>query len=241
MGANVITVTWQVGSWGGRIGVEVAGRLNMRYVDREIISKAAERAGISEESLERLEGQRGLIQRLIHSLLSMPAIPSKALRQSEFYSLVGKDDRFQSLVREGFSQTEATKHVVAMKLFELRGRFDYLNLIKSVAMEFAQSGNVVLAGSGNQIFLKDQKGVMHVLIMAPLEARISAIMEQQGVSRKAAEKHVEESDETRWAFIRHHYKLDWLDPSLYGLVVNTGCLSRELAVGLITKAAQDFQ
>ena len=50
---NVITITRQVGSWGDYIGVDVAKTLSMRYIDREIISTEAARAGISETTLER--------------------------------------------------------------------------------------------------------------------------------------------------------------------------------------------
>ena len=89
---KVITLTRQVGSWGDYIGVNLAGNLKWRYIDREIIVEAAERAGITEQSLENMESQTGLFRRLINSVSAMPSVPSvpsQALRFSELHSLGG--------------------------------------------------------------------------------------------------------------------------------------------------------
>ncbi len=97
---------------------------------------------------------------------------------------------------------------------------------------------MVLAGSGSHLILKDKPGILHVLIIAPQEARISAIMEQEGVSRKIAERRVKENDDARSAYYRSYYKVDWLDCSLYDLSINTGPIPRDVAVEVITRTAQ---
>jgi cytidylate kinase len=238
---KAITIARQVGSWGDYIGVDVAKRLNMRYMDREIIVEAAQRAGISEASLESLEEQRGVIQRLMHAIMKtslVPAIPSQALRDSEIYSLVAKDDRVQGLMKNGFSYAEAARHVLAMRFPEARRGIDHIDLIRGVVKEFAGKGDVVLAGSGSQMLLRDTPGVLHVLIVAPTENRIKAIMEQEGVSRKVAEKRVKENDEARSVYHRSHYKADWLDSELYDLVVNTGRVPYQIGADLIVQLFQ---
>lgn len=241
---NVITISRQVGSWGDYIGVDVAKTLNMRYIDREIISTAAARAGISETTLERLqEPPKGLISRVMDSLSNMslaPTTPSQALRQSDYYSLVSSGGvthaQVRSLMLSGFSQAEAVRHEVAKKFPEARA----LDLIRSVVTEFARNGNVVLSGSGSRMFLKDWPDVLRALIVAPSEDRIKAIMEQEGVSQKIAEMRVKENDEARSVYIRKHDKADWLDPSLYDVVINTGRIPRNLAVELIAKTAKSL-
>jgi CMP/dCMP kinase len=238
---NVITLTRQVGSWGDYIGVGLASTLKWRYLDREIIVEAAEQAGITEKFLANMESQTGLFRRLINSLSAMPSIPtvpSQALRFSELHSLVAQDERVQSLIREGFNQKEAFRHVLALKFPEVRKKYDYASLVRSVVKEFADSGKVVLAGSGSQIFLKDRHDVFHVLIIAPEETRITAIMEQEEIRRKVAERRVKENDLTRTAYFRKYFKVNWMDPNLYDLVINTGKVSRDLAMELIIKAIQ---
>jgi cytidylate kinase len=238
---NVITIARQVGSWGDYIGVDVAKALEMRYIDREVITTAAERIGVSEQSLNKWEEEQGMIRRLIDNLSSItkiPSVPSQALRYSDHYSMVASDERFKGLVGSGFTQSEAARHVLGLRFPTARKTFGYLNLIRSVVTEFAREGNVVLAGSGSQIFLKDWKEVLHVLIIAPVEIRRKAIMEQEGVTLKVAESRVKENDAARAAFYKNQFKLDWLDANLYNLVIDTGRIPRELAADLIVKTAQ---
>lgn len=238
---KVISITRQVGSWGDYIGVNLADNLKWRYIDREIIVEAAERAGITEQSLENMESQTGLFRRLINSVSAMPSVPSvpsQALRFSELHSLVAQDERVQSLIRDGFNQNEAFRHVLALKFPEVRKKYDYASLVRSVVKEFADSGKVVLAGSGSQMFLKDRPDVFLVLIIAPEETRIKAIMEQEKVRRKVAERRVKENDLTRTTYFRKYFKVNWMDPNLYDLVINTGKVSKDLAMELIIKAIQ---
>ena len=103
---------------------------------------------------------------------------------------MAQDERVQSLIRDGFNQNEAFRHVLALRFPEVRKKYDYASLVRSVVKEFADSGKVVLAGSGSQMFLKDRPDVFHVLIIAPEETRIKAIMEQEEIRRKVAERRV---------------------------------------------------
>lgn len=241
---KAITVARQVGSWGDFIGINVAKAIGMRYIDRETITNAAEQAGITESSIERMESPAGLLGRLVNAISGMPIVPSvasQAMRFSEINSLVATvDERVQKLIQEGFTPKEAARHILAMRFPEVRTKHDYASLIRSVVEEFADTGNVVLAGSGSQMILKDRPDVLHVLIVAPVDTRIKAIMEQEGVSRKVSERRVNENDEARAAFFKNNFNVNWLDTILYDLVINTGRISKDLAVELIVKTAQNF-
>lgn len=249
---SVITITRQVGSWGDYIGVNVAKTLNFRYTDRQIIIEAVEKEGITEGVLERMErvgyaqsmeDQKSLFRRIIDSLLGtsrVPTITCQDLRYSELCSLVTSDERVQTLMQDGFTHMDATKHILTMEFPEAREGLDYHGLMKDVITEFAQAGNAVVVVRGSQMVLKDRPGVLHVLVIAPVETRIKAIMEQEGVSRIVAERRVKENDEARAAFFMANFKVDWLDPILYDLVINTGRISKDPAVELIVKTAQNF-
>lgn len=249
---SVISIARQVGSWGDYIGVNVAKTLNFKYTDRQIIIEAVEKEGITEGVLERMErmgyaksmeDQKGLFRRIIDSLLGsshVPAISCQDLRYSELCSLVTSDDRVQTLVRGGFTYMDAAKHILTMEFPEAREGLDYHGLMKDVVTEFAQAGNAVVVVRGSQMILKDWPGVLHVLVIAPVETRIKAIMEQEEVSQKVAERRVKENDEARAAFFMNNFKANWLDPMLYDLVINTGRISKDPAVELIVKTAQNF-
>ena len=241
---NVITITRQVGSWGDYIGVEVAEKMGMRYLDREIIDEAAQQSGIPVGTLEKFDAQKSMLERLFYNINKtslVPSVPSQALRHSELHSeVVAHDDRVKSLMENGFTQAESARHVLAMRFPETHRGRDHIGLIRNIVMEFAAQGNVVLAGSGSQMFLKDKPGVLHVLLVAPVEKRIKVLIEQEGTSWKIAEKRVRENDEARTAYFSKQYKVNWLDNSLYDLVINTARMNRSVAADVIIKAAQSL-
>jgi len=241
---NVITITRQVGSWGDYIGVEVAEKMGLRYLDREIIDEAAQQSGIPVGTLEKFDAQKSMLERLFHNINKtslLPSVPSQALRYSELHSeVVAHDDRVKSLMAGGLSQAESARHVLAMRFPETHRGRDHIGLIRNVVLEFAAQGNVVLAGSGSQMFLKDRPGVLHVLLVAPVEKRIKVLIEQEGISRKIAEKRIRENDQARTAYFRNQYKVNWLDNSLYDLVINTAKINRSVAADVIIKAAQSL-
>jgi cytidylate kinase len=239
---KAITITRQVGSWGDYIGVDVAKTLGWRYLDRELVQEAAIQAGINEASLRSLEARTGMFQRVVDYMVGMPKTPSlssQALRFSEIHSLVAmKDDRVKVLTREGFKPDEATRHVLAMSFPEIHRKYDFASLIKPVVLEFADAGDVVLAGSGSQMILKDRSNILHCLVIAPSGVRIKAIIEQEGISRRVADRRVKENDQARTSYFRRYFKVNWLDPGLYDLVFTIGKVTKELAAEMIVTAVR---
>lgn len=117
-----------------------------------------------------------------------------------------------------------------------RNRF--FHHLQTIIYEFAQKNNAVIVGRGAQILLKDLPGVLHVRVIAPFELRMTRVMEQQGVKEKYAFRLLQRSDEDSAGFIQSLFNVDWEDPSLYDLVINTQKLSVESAVMMILEAIQ---
>jgi cytidylate kinase len=120
----------------------------------------------------------------------------------------------------------------------LRGRQPevYLDLMESLIYEVARSGRGVILGHGSQFLLRDFGCALHVLIHASQPYRIKQVMGQQGMSRHAAEKIINKSDHERRGFLRFAFRLDWSDPSLYDLVINTEKFGVEGAAHLVVDA-----
>ena len=120
----------------------------------------------------------------------------------------------------------------------LRGRqpMVYLNLMESLIYEVSRSGQGVILGHGSQFLLRDFGCAFHVLIHASESYRIKNVMEQEGLSRHAAEKMISKSDHERRGFLRFAFRLDWSDPSLYDLVVNTEKFGAQGAADLVVDA-----
>jgi cytidylate kinase len=76
MTRSVICISRALGASGEEIGQAVARAMGYRYVDDEIIVRAAEKAGITPDEMAKAERPPGLIARLLESLGKTSADPS---------------------------------------------------------------------------------------------------------------------------------------------------------------------
>lgn len=236
----VITLSRQLGSCGSYIATAVAKKLNLRYLDREILSRAAEMAGYPDEAmvmqLEKMERVPGFLESMMNSLNAMPAVPaisSATLREGYTY-----DERLATLiVQEGLSHDDAFRELTEHERRVEAGE-DYQELVKRVILEYAQIGDVIIVGRGGQVVLKDFPNVLHVRIHAPAEWRILRLTERLGLDQKEAERQIRQGDRERARYLKHFYNVKGDDPDLYHLVVNTGKVPIDLATQIICDAAQ---
>lgn len=236
----VITVSRQLGSRGSYVATAVAKALGLRYIDREILYRAAEKAGFPDEAmvahLEQRERVPSLLERIIGAVETMPLIPTVAsatLREGYAY-----DERLATLmVREGITRDEALKHMIERDR-RIEAGEAYVELVKYVITEYAQAGGVIIVGRGGQVVLRDHPGVLHVRFHAPESLRIKRLAERLGLSEKEAERQIHQSDKDRARYLKHYFGADWNDPDLYSLILNTGRLSVETATDLIVRAAK---
>lgn len=72
MASRVICISRSLGAGGDEVGRGVAKALGFRYADQEIISRAAEKAGVTPGSAAQAEHTPGLITRILESIGSTP-------------------------------------------------------------------------------------------------------------------------------------------------------------------------
>lgn len=68
MPCRIVTISRTLGAGGEEVGRLVAEHLGFRYADEEIIVRAAQAAGVSPESMARVEEAPGLIARILESM-----------------------------------------------------------------------------------------------------------------------------------------------------------------------------
>ncbi len=112
-----------------------------------------------------------------------------------------------------------------------------IKVISSIVYDLANSGDVVIMGRGGQVLLRDLSNAFHVKIVASLGVRISRVMDERNIEKRSALKLINESDEDRGGFIRYLFNVDWMEPELYDLTINTGKVQLDSAVELIVRAA----
>jgi cytidylate kinase len=72
LSCKVISISRTLAAGGEEIGRDVASRLGFRFVDDEIVSRAANKAGVSPETIEKIERSPRLIDRILKHIGSAP-------------------------------------------------------------------------------------------------------------------------------------------------------------------------
>jgi cytidylate kinase len=226
---TVITVSRQLGSNGHEIAVGVAQTLGLRLVDAATINQAAERAGVPQVALAELqhEGERGVANQVLKALQTMPNTVSFSVPSA---GGIG-GSRADSMTTLPF--TGLFSPLVRPISASLDG---YVRMVGLVIRGLAQEGGVLIAGRGGQILLKDHPQTLHVQVVAPLAYRINTMMERQGGDKRAVQNQLRASDRARFDYLRRYHNADWLDSTLYHMVLNAGKVPTSMAIELIIGA-----
>lgn len=100
-------------------------------------------------------------------------------------------------------------------------------------LELAQKGNALIRCWGACVLLREVPHVVRVRVCAPRELRERSVMERRSKDRGAARQEIERNDAAHKRTLQAAFGVDWDDPLLYDLVLNTGRLSIETCVKLV--------
>ncbi len=157
--------------------------------------------------------------------------------------LISEASRRYGIVEEKLTQLDETKP----SLFE---RFDvetrlFTTVIQTSLYDFAEQDNVILGGRGGQVLLAGVAHALRVRVMAPFELRVKRVMKKmaaqmgEALDLRTATEMVRRSDAEKAGRMRYLYEVDWADPRLYDLVINTEKLTpgaaTELLIGLVRR------
>jgi cytidylate kinase len=117
-------------------------------------------------------------------------------------------------------------------------RHTYLAAVRAALAEHALGGDLVYHGLAGHLLLRGVPAVLRVRLIAPMDMRIRAVMEQQGLGREESEKYIRKVDEDRLRWTKFMYDVHLFDPQLYDLVVNLEALSMASACALVAEAAR---
>ncbi len=225
----VVTISGQIGSAAREIGRLVAEGTQIDYVDQQILVEAARELGVPMESvISRDERTASLGERLATMLRRFLESSAAASAGDPMLGSSGLDvvlGRTYSQAAAGEGLQEVSDDV-------------YIESLSGVIRDLAGQGNVLIIGRGSQVILRDWPGVLHVLLVAPLDHRIEFISRRDGLTAEEATKRTHDGDKGRADFHRKFFKVDVDDPSLYHLTLNTGFLSQEEAAQIIGDVAQ---
>ncbi len=112
----------------------------------------------------------------------------------------------------------------------------YLAAVQLALAEKAVEGSFIYHGLAGHFLLRGIPRILKIGIVAPLEMRARRFMNEKGVSLDEAMRSIRRWDEKRTKWVRLLYDVDWLDPSLYDLVLNVQNMSDETACEIVALA-----
>ncbi|MCX6020790.1 MAG: cytidylate kinase-like family protein [Chloroflexi bacterium] len=204
---TVITVARQFGSGGDELAHAVADALGVPLLDREILARAANQAGVSEDTIAKCERRQPLVEQILERL----ALPAGGSFLESPY-----------LLPDGLNFVTNS---------------DYRRLIERVITQIADGQEAVILGHASQVVLKDRPRVLKVLVHARMEDRIARVMETEEASASQARRLIAEHDRDWEEMFRSSYRVNWMDARLYDLVINRSQVTEETALRLALSAA----
>jgi hypothetical protein len=102
----------------------------------------------------------------------------------------------------------------------------------------AQQGGAVIVGRGAHLLLGPEEA-LRVLVVAPVEARVRNVMDEERVDEREARRRVVEVEADRSAFLMKLYHSPFAEPTGFDLVVNTAALGLDGAVKVVAAAVAE--
>jgi cytidylate kinase len=211
MQRTLICVSHCDGAGGDDVARLVADQLGLRYVDEEIISRAAEKCGAAPQLVADAEQRQPLLRRVLEELGTSGAS-----------AMAGSAGVPPPLPNEP----------PPPRSDELR-RF-IADAIEAVASE----GHVVIGAHAASIALGARGELLRVFVTAPARTRARRVAHEREIEASEAERQIRAADRTRADYLKRFYDINREDPTHYDLVVNTDALTTDEAANIIVHAAR---
>jgi cytidylate kinase len=197
------------GSSGEQVGQLVAGGLGFRLINEELISRAANRAGVAPHEVADVERRRSFVRRMLEELA-----PGTVMAGMAYGAVVPQE-------------------------VDLGGRNDEMRaFIRRAIEDVAAEGEAVIVSHAASFALADHHGVLRVLVTAAPSTRNRRLAEERGVDDDEAARLVNSGDANRRDYLKRFYDIPAEMPTQYDLVLNTDRLTPEQAADLIVRVAQ---
>jgi cytidylate kinase len=216
MGFQVVCISRTIGAGGEYVGQMVAQRLGFRYVDEQIITRAAQLAQVDPKLVADIEHQRPLLQRLIDRLAAAA-------------DLVGPVSLATGLPLDAFAPGSSGYRASPE---------DLRVLIRVAIHEVASGGRAVIVAHAASRALAGTEGVLRVFVTGSPELRARRLASAQGIGAADAATAVATSDRERRDYLQRFYATKEELPTHYDIVVNTDAFAPEQVAAIILSVAQ---
>lgn len=223
----IITISRQYGSGGDEIAARVGEILNYPQFDKRLIIQAARESGLSEQEIIEYSEENHKIQGFLDRLFNRGGTTQ-----------VGRFWREDATGMRVVEEVQMSEEVL-------------IALVQKAVRSAAKTGKMIIIGRGGQAILGTEPGAVNIRIEAPIEYRLTRVKEQVRKEkrldntdielRRRAQDRIIERDAASADYLRRFYHIEWDDPLLYHLVINTGKLSIEQSAELIVNLVKELE
>ncbi|MBW2643964.1 MAG: cytidylate kinase-like family protein [Deltaproteobacteria bacterium] len=103
----------------------------------------------------------------------------------------------------------------------------YFKLLEEIVISLAKRDNIVIVGRGSHCILQGYDGAYFIKVRAEWEDRLKTARKLLSLRVRDVEDYILEQDKREKKFMEYFYNVDWLDPSLFSLVINLSKVSIE--------------
>lgn len=219
MAYRAVCVSRVTAAGGETIGRLLAERLGFTYVDDEVLSLAAEHAGVDPAVLASAEHYTGLLARLVDALVGALGTPPA--------------DAAGYFPRDRDYYLPDTSPPAPPPLDDAR------RLIQDAIVEIAKRGRVVIVAHAASLALRGQPDVLRVHVTASMPTRVRrAWLPNKLITEEEHAQVLVESDRQRLKYLERFYDITEESPTHYDLVINTDALDVERAVAAVLAVAR---
>ena len=211
MTARVVCISRTTAAHGEEIGNLVAERLEFRYVDEQVIQRAAHLARVDPKLVAAVEQRQPLLQRVLDKLTAARGLVGPAALTLGVPAAGAFDD----------------PHGHRASADDLR------LLIQAAIHEIADQGRAVILAHAASMALAKRRDVVRVLITASDATRAERLAATHGLAADAAAAEIAASDRHRRDYFQRFYDVAEELPTHYDLVINTDVLTPEHAADAI--------
>lgn len=204
----VITISRQYGSGGTEIARRLCSILGYSYFDKNLMARVASEVGLAEHDIVDFSEDTYKMRTLFERLFGRHNVRADVVNPQ----------RAAALQVEVLDEAQSA------------------TLVKDTIMAAYKHDNIVIVGRGGQAILQHKPGVLHIRITAPLGARALRVKERDNLDLDGATHLVKQRDAATGAYLQRFFDIDWNNPLLYHLSINTGRWEPDDATDIIFNA-----
>jgi cytidylate kinase len=205
----VITISRQYGSGGNEIARLICDRLGYRYFDKDLMAQLGAQMGLASDKIVDLPEDKYQVRSLMERFFGVVPTLSGDLAGWRVAAKAHVDEQVERMS---------------------------VQTVQSLIRAAHERDKVVVVGRGGQVVLRDLPDVLHVRVVAPIEQRIQRMQQSEELTADEARELVHRRDEAAGDYVKSFYNVDWTDPLLYDLVINTSKVTPSATADLIIKA-----